>query len=523
MGTVTIIPPTIQTGISAIKRELRVAAYARVSSEKDEQENSFEAQVRYYTNHIESHPGWKFVGVYADDGITGTSTKNRKGFKQLMEDVESGKIDFVLCKSISRFGRNTRDMLTALDVFRRTNVDCLWEKENVRALDGSGDFLITIYSSLAQEESHSISQNVKAGIKYAFMEGRFSMPYKHFLGYEKGPDGKPRIVEEEAKVVRFIYDEFLKGSTPSLIARELTEKGVPSPSKKERWHPSTVASILQNEKYCGRALLQKSFIPNYLDHKKVVNEGQRQQYYIENSHDGIVSREIFDIVQAEMAARNSGSRSRKSSDYLTRFLVCGDCGGYFGRKVHHSNDKYRTEIYRCNDCYKGEHKCNSARFTEERFKEMFLEALNQKVSSRAALETVEMAIALYDDLSADEANLLSLQDKLGVVTKEIENLVQKNARTGKVEHYDERYSAMAAEYDSVGTALENAGLELAQKRETRARLVCYYNALKNAQNSENGIGEFDQKMLCHLLQRAVVGKNDIDFVFQDGSVVNIRV
>ena len=234
--SITVIPATrnLHTGVptnSARKR--RVAGYARVSTDSEEQSTSYEAQVDYYTNYIKSNPGWAFVDVYTDEGISGVMTKNRDGFNRMIADALSGKIDLIVTKSVSRFARNTVDSLTTVRRLKERGVEVFFQKENIYTLDSKGELLITIMSSLAQEESRSISENVTWGQRKRFADGKVSMPYKQFLGYRKGADGLPEIVPEEAKIVRSIYRMFMAGKNPTAIARHLTQQKIPTTGGKE--------------------------------------------------------------------------------------------------------------------------------------------------------------------------------------------------------------------------------------------------------------------------------------------------
>lgn len=283
----------------------RVAAYARVSTDNEEQLSSYEAQVDHYTGYIQSNNQWKFVEVYADEGISATSTKKRDGFNRMIKDALAGKIDLIITKSVSRFARNTVDTLTTVRKLKDKGVEVYFEKENIYTLDSKGELLITIMSSLAQEESRSISENVTWGQRKRFADGKVSLPYKQFLGYEKGEDGLPKIVESEAKTVRLIYKMFLEGTAGTTIAKYLSENNIPSPAGKKVWSESTIRSILHNEKYKGDAILQKSFTVDFLTKKKKVNEEEVPQYYVENSHPAIISAEVFDLAQAEFERRRS--------------------------------------------------------------------------------------------------------------------------------------------------------------------------------------------------------------------------
>lgn len=291
MPRVIRIEPTVDirthTSISNIKKR-RVCAYARVSTNSDEQETSYEAQVDYYQKYIQAHNEWEYVGIYADEGVTGTSTKRRNGFKEMMNNALEHKIDLILAKSVSRFARNTVDTLTNIRMLKDNGVEVYFEKENIWTFDSKGEVLLTIMSSLAQEESRSISENVTWGIRKRFSDGKYYMAYKHFLGYEKGPDGSIVINEEQAEIVRFTYRRFLEGATARNICNELEKQLILTPGGKEKWSPSTVLSILSNEKYKGAALLQKTYISDFLSKKVKKNNGKLPQYYVENGHAPII-------------------------------------------------------------------------------------------------------------------------------------------------------------------------------------------------------------------------------------------
>ena len=284
----------------------RVAAYARVSTDDEEQQTSYEHQVTHYTQYIQEHEGWLFAGMFTDEGITGTSTKHRDGFNAMINAAMAGKIDLILTKSVSRFARNTVDTLTTVRKLKAAGVEVYFEKENIFTLDSKGELLITIMSSLAQEESRSISENVTWGMRKRFAEGKPIIPYGAFLGYRKGPDGMPEIDPEQAETVRYIYRAFLEGKAPSYIARDLTARGILTPGGKTTWRANTVMSILTNEKYKGDALLQKTFCTDFLTKAYKVNEGEVPQYYVEHtvfkgfykqlSSTAYLSNRVYDIM-----------------------------------------------------------------------------------------------------------------------------------------------------------------------------------------------------------------------------------
>lgn len=276
---VTVIPQKpafpVSENVETEQPKRRVAAYARVSTDCDEQQTSYEAQVSYYTEYIKNHEDWEFVGIYADEGISGCSTTKREQFNLMIKDALDGRIDLIVTKSVSRFARNTVDSLTAVRKLKEKGVEVYFQKENIYTLDSKGELLITIMSSLAQEESRSISENITWGKRKQMADGKVSLPYSRFMGYRKGADGLPEIVPEEAEVIRFIYRRFIAGDTPYRIAGELTERNIPTPAGKENWAQTTVLSILTNEKYKGSALLQKKFTVDFLTKKTKVNEGDK--------------------------------------------------------------------------------------------------------------------------------------------------------------------------------------------------------------------------------------------------------
>ena len=394
--SVTVIPPTINplTHLSKVTmQKRRVAGYARVSTDSDEQFTSYEAQVDYYTQYIKRNPEWKFVKVYTDEGISGTNTKHRIGFNEMIADAMSGKIDLIVTKSVSRFARNTVDSLVTIRKLKEKGVEVFFEKENIYTFDGKGELLLTIMSSLAQEESRSISENVTWAQRKRFADGKVSLPYKQFLGYRKGADGFPEVVPEEAVIVRRIYTRFMEGLTPVAIAKELTADGIPTPAGKQRWQTSTVESILKNEKYKGAALLQKCFTVDFLTKKKKVNEGEVPQYYVEHSHEPIITPEEFDKVQTEFERRKRISRQYSGKSIFSSRIICGDCGAFFGSKVWNSTSKYRRVIWQCNNKFKGEHKCETPHLDEETIKTRFVGAFNAILADKdSALENCRLMV-----------------------------------------------------------------------------------------------------------------------------------
>ncbi len=394
-------------------KKRRVAAYARVSTDHEEQQSSYQAQVDYYTSYIKGREDWEFVAVYADEGITGCNTKRRDGFNKMVEDALAGHIDLIITKSVSRFARNTVDSLTTIRKLKENKVECYFEKENIWTFDGKGELLITIMSSLAQEESRSISENCTWGQRKRFADGKVTVPFKRFLGYDRGEDGNLVINEKQAQVVRRIYGLFLQGRSPHAIAKLLTAEGIPSPGGKEVWSSGTVKSILCNEKYKGDALLQKVYTVDFLSKKKKVNEGEVPQYYVENNHQAIISPATFDEIQCKMAARHSGKNRASCAGVFSGRIKCGDCGSWYGPKVWHSNDKYRRIIWQCNRKFDGGKKCSTPHLDEKTIQSLFLKAANAIFEDKGGIaEDYEAVKDMLCGTSESEAERQAKREKI---------------------------------------------------------------------------------------------------------------
>lgn len=469
---VTIIPVKIETlpfNVMSMAAHKRVAAYARVSTNTEEQLTSYEAQVDYYTRYIQSKDEWEYVKVYTDEGISATSTKKRDGFNDMVNDALAGKIDLIITKSVSRFARNTVDTLTTVRKLKEKGVEVYFEKENIYTLDSKGELLITIMSSLAQEESRSISENVTWGQRKRFADGKVSLPYKRFLGYKKGPDGLPVIVEEEAEIVRLIYRLFLYGKSPSFIASMLTDEGILTPGGKANWRPNGVISILTNEKYKGDAILQKKFTVDFLTKKQKVNEGEVPQYYVANSHPAIIEPEIFDLVQYELKQRKESGRWTSSAHCFSGKIFCGECGGLYGSKVWHSNSQYRRMVWQCNEKHRGGEKCRVTHLTDEQIQAAFLAAFNRLLDSKAEiLAAYDEIIRVLTDNTALDAESAELQGECDVVMELTRKCVQENAQTAlDQEEYRRRYTALTERYAAARarmTEIDALRLERTAKR-----------------------------------------------------------
>lgn len=355
---VTVIPATKQATAADRDKyhQLRVAAYCRVSTAQEEQQNSYQVQIDYYTEFINKNKDWTLAGIFADEGISGTQTKKRTEFNRMIRLCKKKKIDLVLCKSISRFARNTVDCLQYVRQLKELGIGVIFEKENINTLTMTSEFMISLYGSFAQAESKSISKNVSWGVEKGFRDGRVRYNYKSWLGYQKGADGKPEIINEEAEIVREIFNMFLDGMSIESIGRTLESRKIHTKLDSESWSKSVIKSILENEKYAGDALLQKTYTIDCISHKAVKNNGERAKYLVTDAHVPIIDRDTFNRAQQELARRSSKRKKsdkakteqgKYSSKYaLTEIMVCGECGSAYKRVTWNVHGRKQI-VWRC--------------------------------------------------------------------------------------------------------------------------------------------------------------------------------
>ena len=523
---VRVIPATIDlnnNSILELKAKRKTAAYARVSTDDEEQKNSYERQVKVYTEQIQENEQWEFAGIYADRDRSGTTMKRRDEFNRMIKDAMAGKIDFIITKSVSRFARNTVDTLTTVRQLKEKGVEVYFEKENIYTMDSKGELLITIMSSLAQEESRSISENVTWGQRKRFADGKVSMPYKRFLGYEKGEDGQPQIVESEATVVRMICALYLQGKTSRFIAEYLTDHSIPTPSKKlVPWESSTVMSILRNEKYAGNALLQKKYTVDFLTKKQKVNEGEVPQYFVENSHPAIISVETHELIQAEIK-RRSAREGRHSGQYcFSGKVVCGECSGSYGSKVWHSNSKYRRVIWQCNSKFKNKKKCETPHLTDDDLKRLFVDAFNRLYTDWAGLaEDYEEIIAVLSDTSALDKKAAALAEECEVVTELIRKSIDENAHAKQDQKkYAKRHEGMVTRYETARGKLDGINDE---KQDRIAKHVSMEQFVADLTACDAPLESFDEPLWYATVDTVTVSGTIAAFTFKDGTVIEIEL
>jgi DNA invertase Pin-like site-specific DNA recombinase len=535
---ISFIPPQPEydRSIKPQFKALRVAAYCRVSTTLEQQETSYEAQVSYYTEKIKSNPNWKLAGIYADDGKSATNTKKRDDFNAMIEDCMVGKIDMVITKSVSRFARNTVDSLQNIRKLKEKNVAVFFEKEGVNTLDGTGELLITILSSQAQEESRNLSENTRWGLVRRFENGIVSVNHNKFLGYTKDKNNELVIVPEEAELVRRIFRLYLEGSSIVQITKILESEGITTVTGLNKWCPGTINKMLSNEKYMGDVLQQKTYTIDFLTKKRVLNKGIVPQYYIEDDHEAIIPKELYYQVQEEKARRASlhkpsvarkekKEKSKYSSKFaLTDIMVCKECGQPYRRQIW-SKYGQKSAVWRCENRLKnGTKNCkHSPTFKEDVLHEAIMTAINSVVENRgefvgAFRENVIRVIGNYSTKNVPT----EYDGQIEKLQAEMLALIEENAKQGSItEDFDEQYHRIAERIND----LKQKKLELVREQKIGANFqqrVEDMDACLKKTTCE--VGEFDNDLVRRLLQSIKAVKDDlIEIQFKSGIVMNQRV
>ena len=525
---VTVIPPIAEMqGESRIDmRPKRVAAYCRVSTDREEQEHSFETQKAMYTEMIMMKPTWQMAGIYADEGITGTVAKKRPGFMKMIEDCRKGKIDMIVTKSVSRFSRNNLDCLMYVRELKQLGIPIIFEKEGINTIQVSSELLLTLFGALSQAESESISMNVKLGIRQSLKNGNVRFSYKTFLGYRKGADGQPEIVPEQADIVRRIYNDFLAGATYLEIAKRLTEENVSTMGGGNRWFSERIKSILKNEKYKGDALLQKTYITDPISKRVKKNNGELPMYYVENSHPAIIERRIFDRVQEEIARRagkkkvkQTGTKTelgRYSGKYaLTELLYCGECGTPY-RRCTWSRDGKKKIVWRyVSRLDYGKKYCkNSPSVEESRLHNAIAAAITKKANSEEInIGGIVNHIESFGS-QRDTDGIIQRQRRIAEIEKVIDDLARLNSDEAQSGELDYKFSELYAELYSVKDELEEMQSDAA---------TLDGNMLNEMREVVTGLKnhpvEYDDKVVRQLIDCIkVMSADTIKICFKDGTV-----
>lgn len=516
---ITVIPARRRVGNTAKETEipkLRVAAYCRVSTDSDEQATSYEAQVEHYTDYIRKNPEWEFAGIFADDGISGTNTRKRDEFNRMIDEAMAGKIDMIVTKSISRFARNTLDCLKYIRQLKEKNIPVYFEKENINTMDAKGEVLLTIMASLAQQESQSLSQNVKLGFQYRYQQGQITVNHNRFLGYTKDENGQLVVEPKEAEVVKRIFREYLEGASLQQIARGLEADGILTGAGKAKWRAETLQKILKNEKYIGDALLQKTYTVDFLEKKRVPNNGLVPQYYVENSHEAIIPRDLYMQVQEEMVRRanlHSGQNRKKrvySSKYaLSSMVYCSKCGEIYRRVVWNNKGK-KSVVWRC--CTRMENgpgACNADAIHESELQNLTVRAINMTLAKRDAMnETLQKNVeAVFT--GADGVPLSEIDSRLEELQKELL----------KVANSKGNYDAIADEIYHLREVRQNALVENAE-REGMKKRISEMQQFLSGQTQE--VTEYDEQLVRRLIEKITVYDEWVTVEFKSGTSVKVR-
>ena len=521
MGNVMVIPARRQVGNTVKKSEqpkLRVAAYCRVSTDSDEQETSYDAQVTHYTEYIQKNPEWELAGIFADDGISGTNTKKRTEFKRMIDECMAGNIDMIITKSISRFARNTLDCLQYIRQLKDKNIPVYFEKESINTMDAKGEVLITIMASLAQQESQSLSQNVKLGLQYRYQQGKVQVNYNRFLGYTKDKDGHLVIDPEQAEIVKRIYREYLTGYSMDKISAGLEADGILTGAGKEKWHTSTINKILRNEKYIGDALLQKTYTTDFLTKKRIKNNGTVPQYYVEGDHEAIIPKELFMQVQAELVRRRvvhvsptGKKRSFSCNHCFAQMVFCGDCGELY-RRVHWNNHGCKSIVWRCISRLEpgsADTNCTNRTVNELLLQEVTVTAINQILTERGTFLKQLQANIAKAVVSADTLSPDGIQARLEELQKE---LIKKA-------NNKQDYDAIADEILRLREQKEQSEVDSHHREEAMNRIKELQDFISK---QKTDITEFDEALVKKLIEKITVFADHFTVKFKSGLAIDIE-
>ena len=516
---VIIIPPKPELQqTAAVTKQLRVAAYCRVSTKEEEQTSSYEAQCEYYTDKIMSNKEWTMAGIFADEGISGTSTKKRTEFLRMIRQCKQKKIDLILTKSIQRFARNTLDCINYTRILRNLGIGVLFEKENINSLPPDSEFMITMYGAMAQSESESISGNIRRGRQMHAKVGTLKVPCHRIYGYKKDADGKFRVIPEQAEIVREIYKRYESGASLRNLQDWLEGNHIKTVLGTEEWSVSVIKGILTNEKYCGDVLLQKTFCTDVISKKIVKNVGQMAQYYMPDHHEGIVSREQYNAVKAEMARRSAlrspsktalTGRSCYTSKYaLSDRLVCGECGTLYRRCTWTSLGR-KYPVWRCTSRlnYGTKYCHDSPTIKEEPLQNAILSAINSAMSNKPALlNLIKNAVSV--ELLPVQGQTMSLADierRLAQLDEQFQQLLAEAIDAEDKDACNAQFAEILAEQ----TSLKKQKETILQSSMDTDR-VC--NRIKQAEeaieNTASTITEWSENAIRQIVERVTVLSTD---------------
>ena len=488
----------------------RVAAYARVSTDTEDQIHSFKAQIDEYTKKITSNPDWEFVGMYSDEGISGTSLKKRDGLNALLKEAKKGNVDLILVKSISRLGRNTLDVLTIIKDLRAINVEIKFEKENLSSLDTKTDMILTFHSSIAQEESKNISDNVKWGIRKRMKEGDWKVPTEKFLGYTKDENGNMIIDEEQAEIVRAIFNLYLANKSVREIITFLEACHYLTGAGKEKWGRANIMQILQNEKYCGDLLLQKTVVTDYLSHQSKNNRDGKYAdlWLVKNHHPAIISREVFDLVQTIIKYRKGERFLRPDFDNpLSTKLYCGLCG----RPLIFQTRSDNKRVFSCNVSRRGvkRNKCSLSPIAYDEIAAISIKAMKEYCQSNVSSRNLINTISKIGESSKKQDELNKVKEEISLAEMELKRIIEEKMESDN-DSDDERLSSL---YKKTKKRLNELKIKLDELGEET-----YHSFI-----SENRCKEIATLIQDESNDEAYLKLIDVIIVNEDGSVTIIDI
>ena len=468
---VTVLEPKRSFTVDREKyRQRRVAAYCRVSTDDEEQLTSYNTQKRVYTDMVMANKDWELVGIYADEGISGTRADKRPEFKRMIDDCFAGKIDYIITKSVSRFARNTVDCLDHVRQLKARGIGVYFEEQNIDTLKCDSELYLVIYAGFAQSESESMSKNITWSYRKNFEDGKCIYIYKKLLGYKKGADGTPEIVPEEAVIVERIFNMFLAGMTAEGISNVLKAEKIKVPGKELNFSKKMILGILQNEKYCGDCILQKTVTVDCISKSRKKNEGEAPMYLVENSHPAIVSREVFNRVQEEISRRKAlppqskkkaVTASGKYSKYaLTEVLRCGECGSRYKRVTWTSSGKKQI-VWRCvSRLDYGKKYCkDSITVKEEELQEAIVRAIRKfnEEDDRTYIALMKATIGDALGITGNSEEVEFLERRIEALNKRMVQIVSASVQAGEsVEHHEDEFRRIADEIDQLKRRIEAA-------------------------------------------------------------------
>lgn len=510
-------------------RRLRVCAYCRVSTMNEEQQNSFDAQIRHYTAFIESRSDWQMAGIYADEGISGKSKENRIEFLRMMKDAENHKIDLIITKSISRFARNTTDCIEAVRLLRRVGVGVFFEKENINTLSAESELVLTILSSIAEEELTSMSQNIRWSNQKRFKQGKLQLVTERFMGYDRDVKGGLIINEEQAAIVRKVFDYYISGMGITKVARALEQEGIKNVSGNVSWSPGSIRGMLKNEKYVGDAILQKTVTSNSITFKRKKNEGEAPKYYIKDNHPAIIEREKFDRVQEiiKERSRSKGNTPDMAWKFTNRFpfsqkIVCGNCGKSYRHTINNTTSPSRQYKWSCATyTNKGREVCDMGSVKDSTLRKLFVRVFNKLLTNSSILTNFAATLRMVNNVKISSGQLKEINDEIDALLKQehvILGLYEKGVTDKailRIEHEEliGKLGRLRAERSEIICEIEGQDDRLRRTDE----LIAFFEA------TENPIEDFDEELFETLIDKLVVKERDcIAFCIKNGMELEER-